>query len=912
MKKFSVRLWIIYFLVIAAIAVAFSAAYIELSDNYLENQVGNSLVYMTRKVAVDINVQIDRDYEKFSTLMTDIENNIEEDNYVDRLIANQLIVRKNELSDITNIDNVIIGYVHSTQGYYIVQAENVAILYEFTDQHRNSPFYKQNLAIYKLSTATDYDLDDTNYIFFRYRDVFFAFDAIDYLDQRLNNVENLPDNYYMLIDKAGNICYQKDADSRKNKLYNDYIKFGNTSTSYEYLRDDLINNKTGYQMYRIFGKNSFFTYTPIVQDLASEGLFVSYIFERSLAIESNAYLTKLMIAVFISIFVIIAIGLALGIIVSVRKAEDIRASKFTYLFTKSYALQINKKGKIKFFNGTCRKQFKDIKQYKTVYDFTPYKIDDDIMNSIILLKGITIQIDTIKNNEIYIHFIPIKSFSNYYLLGEDVSDSVRENDKNRRIALFNPVTNLPNRNLLDRALDDILSSSSIVPSKKSLICLNVLDFPKINRIFGFYFADRMLREVADIVKSSLGKYDATLYNIRTSIFMVLFNELDDYQDVFKWANSVIEKLSEPIDITDDYLTTIEVNIGIFNIEPEKYGTLTAKNIYDYAYAALERVQNSRQLKCAVYNNEVSQTMTREQAIEKDLREAIAKHEFMMHFQPQYNTKDKRISGFEALLRCKNPKLKLESPELYITIAEKNGMIVEIGKIIITETFAFAKRIEPYNVHISMNVSPVQLLQSGFTNELISVFKSYDLKPHSIAIEITETFLMENSHVMIDKLRLLKECGFDVHLDDFGIGYSSMLYLKDLPIDTIKIDKEFTKHMLTDKFSRVIVSKIIQIALSLNLGIIAEGVENEKQSIFLSKTGCDIIQGYLMSPAVDEKEAIKFIDKYNVKGEILIKESNKRKTKKDSFVLDDAIDIEPDVIVNDKDIKEKKDKKGDEE
>ena len=196
------------------------------------------------------------------------------------------------------------------------------------------------------------------------------------------------------------------------------------------------------------------------------------------------------------------------------------------------------------------------------------------------------------------------------------------------------------------------------------------------------------------------------------------------------------------------------------------------------------------------------------------------------------------------------------------MAERNGLIMELGKIVIEETFKFAKKIEDTGIHISMNVSPAQLLHSGFVNELLNYFEQYQLKPQRISIEITETFLMENSEDIIAKLRILKEKGFGVHLDDFGIGYSSMLYLKDLPVDTIKIDKEFTKEATTDKFSRIIVTRIVQMALGLDLNIVAEGVENEKQMNLLSHIGCDVIQGYLISKPVNEEETLALIEKYN--------------------------------------------------
>ena len=249
-------------------------------------------------------------------------------------------------------------------------------------------------------------------------------------------------------------------------------------------------------------------------------------------------------------------------------------------------------------------------------------------------------------------------------------------------------------------------------------------------------------------------------------------------------------------------------------------------------------------------------------MEEDLQEAIKNDEFEMFYQPQFNVKTGKIVGVESLIRWDNPKYKNESPEKFITLAEKNGMIIELGTLIINKVFKYAKTIEDSGISVSLNVSPVQLLQSGFVYELLKSYEDYELKPGLIAIEITETFLMENKDIMISKMRLLKDKGFKIHLDDFGIGYSSMFYLKDLPVDAIKIDKEFLKYMVSDKATKAIVSKIVQLGLSLNLELIAEGVETDKQKDMLLKMGCEIIQGYLISKPINTKESYKIIKKIN--------------------------------------------------
>jgi EAL domain-containing protein (putative c-di-GMP-specific phosphodiesterase class I) len=265
----------------------------------------------------------------------------------------------------------------------------------------------------------------------------------------------------------------------------------------------------------------------------------------------------------------------------------------------------------------------------------------------------------------------------------------------------------------------------------------------------------------------------------------------------------------------------------------------------------------------VYDVSLSLIASREQRMEIDLANAIKNQEFYMVFQPQYNNQEEKITGFEALIRWNNPKYASESPLKFIQMAEKNNMIIDIGRIALHETFMIAKEMEKYNTHISINVSPVQLLQAGFVSEVISIFEQYELKKHSISLEITETFLIGSFELVINKLKLLQAYGFDIHLDDFGTGYSSLQYLRDLPITTIKIDRAFIINLETDPHSRAIVQMISSLAKNVGLEVISEGIENERQNQMVYKAGCNTIQGYFISRPIEKTEAIKLIQAYNI-------------------------------------------------
>ena len=206
--------------------------------------------------------------------------------------------------------------------------------------------------------------------------------------------------------------------------------------------------------------------------------------------------------------------------------------------------------------------------------------------------------------------------------------------------------------------------------------------------------------------------------------------------------------------------------------------------------------------------------------------------------------------------------------------EKNDLIIEIGRFVMVESFKTAKVYEEQEIMFSINVSPVQLLQSGFVSDLIATAEKYEVKPSSIAIEITETIMMELFDDIIDKLRLIRSYGFEIHLDDFGTGYSSLLYLSNLPVNVIKIDKEFVRD-LKEESTRLIISKVISMAVGLNLKVIAEGVETEKESQLLEKYGGQIMQGYLYSKPVPAEDVQVLIDKFNNNEEVITQKKAKK-------------------------------------
>ena len=245
----------------------------------------------------------------------------------------------------------------------------------------------------------------------------------------------------------------------------------------------------------------------------------------------------------------------------------------------------------------------------------------------------------------------------------------------------------------------------------------------------------------------------------------------------------------------------------------------------------------------------------------DIPQMLKNGDFYLEYQPQYSLSKDRIVGFEALFRV-NRRVQINVSTLdIINYAEQSGNMVLLGNFILTTGMKFAKSIEGMGVSVSLNVSPVQLMQTGFVDNFLNIYRSFDLQPGSISVEITESYLVSDIGATLKKLNVLRSNGIDIHLDDFGTGYSSFNYLSVLPISTIKIDQSFVRDILDNHVNRLITKTIVEICKNLKLESICEGVEKPDQLELVRELGCDIIQGYVISRSVNDATARDMIEHY---------------------------------------------------
>ena len=245
----------------------------------------------------------------------------------------------------------------------------------------------------------------------------------------------------------------------------------------------------------------------------------------------------------------------------------------------------------------------------------------------------------------------------------------------------------------------------------------------------------------------------------------------------------------------------------------------------------------------------------------DIPQMLKNGDFYLEYQPQYSLSEDRIVGFEALFRV-NRRVQINVSTLdIINYAEQSGNMVLLGNFILSTGMKFAKSIEGKGVSVSLNVSPVQLMQTGFVDNFLNIYRSYDLQPGSISVEITESYLVSDINATLKKLNVLRSSGIEIHLDDFGTGYSSFNYLSVLPISTIKIDQSFVRDISDNRVNRLITKTIVEICKNLKLESICEGVEKPDQLELVRELGCDIIQGYVISRSVNEETARDMIEHY---------------------------------------------------
>ncbi|MBM4146247.1 MAG: EAL domain-containing protein [Nitrospira sp.] len=445
---------------------------------------------------------------------------------------------------------------------------------------------------------------------------------------------------------------------------------------------------------------------------------------------------------------------------------------------------------------------------------------------------------------------------------EDVSERKRNEETIRNLAFYDSLTGLPNRSLfIDRMLQE-LAKAKRQRQMMAVIFIDLDRFKVINDTLGHATGDLLLQAVAKQLKESIREGD-TVSRLGGDEFLLLFPDITQVKDASFIAEKIVHKFSEAFMVNDKELyISASLGISIFPDNSDSTETLI-KHADTAMYYAKQQGRNNYQF----YSPKIDAYTTKKIEIEANLRKAIANNELMLYYQPQFNLTDGKITGAEALLRWQNLEQGAISPAEFIPIAEETGLIQPIGEWIFRTVCRQIKQWQEarlQNIRISVNVSMNQFRQNNFIEILIGILKEMDIQPDCIEVEITESAIMHDTGLTTTMLNELRSHGIKIAIDDFGTGYSSLSYLKYLPISRLKLDQSFVHSLGINPNDEAISRAIIAMAHSLSLQVVAEGVENADQLMFLKTYDCDEVQGFLFSKALAADDFIKFVDSYNNK------------------------------------------------
>ena len=447
---------------------------------------------------------------------------------------------------------------------------------------------------------------------------------------------------------------------------------------------------------------------------------------------------------------------------------------------------------------------------------------------------------------------------------EKLQDEVLEHEKTQEqikyIAYHDTLTGLPNRNLLNELLVHSITLAERNNKCMAVLFLDIDGFKMINDIKGHGMGDQILQEVAERLLKTLRKSDVIARHGGDE-FIVIIEELDNCSGVELIANKIINCFQEPFHLENqDYFLTTSVGVAVYPADGQTPDMLI-KNADIAMYKAKENGKNQYLFCTPVMKDVANETME----LSTNLYRAIEKNELELYYQPQLSCHNNQIMGVEALIRWRHPVMGLISPAKFIPIAEKTGLILPIGEWVLRTACQQNKKWQEQGlpkIRMGVNLSLRQFHNNDLLNLVESVLKETKLAPQYLELEITETIAMKEKSYIINTLNAFRQIGVSIAIDDFGTEYSSLSYLKHLPVDRLKVAMQFIRGIGIDHKDEALAKGIIVLAKSIGMNVIAEGVETKEQLEFLKNHNCDEIQGYYFFKPLIEAEMTKLLITYN--------------------------------------------------
>jgi len=418
------------------------------------------------------------------------------------------------------------------------------------------------------------------------------------------------------------------------------------------------------------------------------------------------------------------------------------------------------------------------------------------------------------------------------------------------------LTGLPNRVLFMDRLKQSINVAKRYHKHIAVLFIDLDNFKEINDSLGHYVGDEVLVEVSKRMLTKMRKSD-TLSRLGGDEFCVILNNIENTDDIIKIIINSMDVFKKPFLIESNTLH-ISMSIGI-SIYPND--GVFASELLKNADAAMYKSKNNGRNTYSFYDEDMTTRAFEKIHLETELRRAFKEDNLEIYYQPQIDANDEKIIGMEALVRWNHPQMGFIFPDKFIPIAEMNGMIVELDRIVMKKALEQLMQWKKEKLSpgkLSLNLTIKQIEENDFIDFLKSMLLKFQIMPYEIEFEVTETQIMNNPHASIKVLEEISRLGISISIDDFGTGYSSLAYLKKLPIQKLKIDKSFVDNLPKDTEDAAIVKTIIELCKSLSLDVIAEGVESKEQKDFLLKNHCPFIQGYFYAKPLSSQKMTEYL------------------------------------------------------
>lgn len=480
--------------------------------------------------------------------------------------------------------------------------------------------------------------------------------------------------------------------------------------------------------------------------------------------------------------------------------------------------------------------------------------------------------DRRKSGEIYPKWLSISvirnqhgQVTNYIGTFNDISERKASEERFLRLAYHDALTNLPNRLNLHERLEQTINLCKRNEQKFALLLIDLDRFKIINDTLGHHVGDLLLVEVAQRLSATVRESDIVA-RLGGDEFVVVLTAIESAADAADVAGKIVQTISAPYLISgNDLRTSPSIGICLYPDDASEIGVLLKSGDVAMYHAKAEGRGNYQ-----FFTEEMNRAVMQRQTMEADLRTALERQQFVLHYQPQLDLNSGKLTGVEALVRWQHPERGLVPPMEFIHVAEEMGLIIQLGSWVLREACKQLKHWQQEgmtDIRMSVNLSALQFLDKDLAEHIQEILAKTGLDAKHLDLEVTESMSMSSPADTIAIMQVLSEHGMSLSIDDFGTGYSSLAYLKLFPIHTLKIDRSFVTDIEIDSNDADICDVTVLLAHKMGLNVVAEGVETEEQLKFLLSIGCNKIQGFLISKPLPSNQVMEFFRNYEPRTEL---------------------------------------------